>query len=178
MNMLKTRLFALALAGLCSVAWPCRAAMVDDDFDDEAKPWQEIEVQLPAFPDEANLIPFTVSAATDNKFLIDANSLSVGADEVIRYTLVVVSSAGARNISYEGMRCSTVERRIYALGRPDQTWSKARTSKWSKIQGGANNPHVELYRNFFCTVGAKPIRNAGDAREVLRRGGSESAFRP
>ena len=36
----------------------------------------------------------------------------------LRFTLVIVSPSGARNVSYEGMNCSTGERRLYAFGRP------------------------------------------------------------
>lgn len=144
------------------------AADFDKEFDE--KSWVEIEVQLPSFPEKGNLIPFRVGAISDTKYLIDGNSLSVGADGVIRYALVVVSSEGAQNISYEGMRCATAERRFYAFGRSDQTWSKARNNQWVKIQGSSNSHHVELYFNHFCSAGIVSVRNAEDARRVLRNG--------
>lgn len=140
----------------------------DKEF--EEKPWAEIEVQLPAFPEKGNLIPFRVGAISDTKYLIDGNSLSVGADGVIRYTLVVVSSEGAQNTSYEGMRCSTAERRFYAFGRSDKTWSKARSNQWVRIQGGSNNHYVDLYTSYFCSIGTTSLMNSEDARRVLRNG--------
>jgi len=151
-----------------------------ESFDNEyeERPWAEIEVQLPAFPEKDKLITFRVGAVTDVNYLIDSNSLSVGSDGVIRYTLVVVSSSGAQNISYEGLRCATAERRYYAFGRSDKTWSKARSNQWVKIQGSTNNHHVELYSNYFCTIGAPAIRNADDARRSLRYGGQPAATRP
>jgi hypothetical protein len=139
--------------------------------DDEEKQWTEIEVQLPDYPQKENLIPFRVGAIDDTQYLIDGTTLSVGSDGVLRYTLVVISSAGAENVSYEGMRCATAERRFYAFGRSDKTWSKARSNPWVKIQGSSNNHHVELYSNYFCTVGAASITSADDARRVLRSGG-------
>ncbi|MFZ4535062.1 CNP1-like family protein [Propionivibrio sp.] len=165
--------FALALALLS-------AQSLADSFDNqyEEKPWAEIEVQLPAFPEKADLIPFQVGAITDTKYLIDGNSLSVGSDGVLRYTLIVISSAGAQNISYEGLRCATAERRFYAFGRSDKTWSKARRNQWVKIQGDSNNHHVELYANYFCSVGTALIKNADDARRALRYGGKPLAARP
>ena len=161
--------FALVLA---SQSAHSLAESFDNEY--EEKPWAEIEVQLPAFPDQNNLIPFQVGAMSDTKYLIDGNSLSVGSDGVLRYTLVVISSAGAQNISYEGLRCATAERRFYAYGRSDKTWSKARSNQWVKIQGSTNNHHVELYSNYFCTVGAAYVRNADDARRVLRSGGQSA----
>ncbi|MBV5342254.1 CNP1-like family protein [bacterium] len=145
------------------------AADFDKEF--EEKSWAEIEVQLPSFPEKGNLIPFRVGAISDTKYLIDGNSLSVGADGVIRYALVVVSSEGAQNISYEGMRCATAERRFYAFGRSDKTWSKARSNQWVRIQGSSNNHHVELYFNRFCSAGITSVTSAEDARRVLRSGG-------
>ena len=145
------------------------ASGFDNEF--EEKPWVEIEVQLPAFPQIENLVAFKVGAASDTQFKIDSQSLSVGADAVIRYTLVVVSSAGAENISYEGMRCTTGERRFYAFGRSDGTWSKARNTQWMKIQGSSNNHHVELFVNYFCSFGAPTLTSADDAVRALRNGG-------
>ena len=163
--------FTLALTSL-------PAHSLADGFDNEyeEKPWAEIEVQLPAFPEQNNLIPFQVGAMADTKYLIDGNSLSVGSDGVFRYTMLVISSAGAQNIIYEGLRCATAERRFYAYGRSDKTWSKARNNQWVKIQGSTNNHHVELYTNYFCPVGAAYIRNADDARRVLRSGGQSAVI--
>ena len=157
-------LFSFVLQSVSS--W---ASGFDNDF--EEKPWVEIEVQLPAFPQNENLVPFKVGAASDTQFKIDSKSLSVGADAVIRYTLIVDSSAGAENISYEGMRCTTGERRFYASGRSDGTWSKARNTQWTKIQGTSNNHHVELFVNYFCNTGAPTIASTDDALRALRNGG-------
>ena len=145
------------------------AAGFDDAY--EEKTWSEIEVQLPAFPEQGKLIQFQVGAVFDTKYMIDGESLSVGADGVLRYTVVVESSAGARNISYEGMRCATSERRFYAFGQPDKMWSKAKSNQWVKIRGTTNNHHVELFTAYFCQNGPNSIRDASDMLRVLRQGG-------
>jgi len=149
----------------------------DPDKDIDAKPWAEVEAQLPAYPDKQDLIPFTVGAVKDVKYFIDAKSLSVGSDRVIRYTLVVVSSAGAQNVSFEGMRCDSAERRVYAFGHADGTWSKARSNQWVRIQGNSNNHNVELYTNYFCAVGATEITSAESAGRSLRSGGQSGIKR-
>lgn len=157
--------FPLVLA-LCQL--PALAGSFDEDF--EEKPWEEAAVQLPPFPEEANLIPFRVGVLTETRYLLDGNSLSVGSDGVVRYTVLVVSGSGAQNVSYEGMRCATAERRLYAFGRSDKTWSKARNNQWVKIRGGSNNHIVELFANYFCKPGAPALTGADDARRVLRGG--------
>lgn len=142
------------------------AAVGEDEFDE--KPWAEIEVQLPAFPEQENLIPFRVGSVSDKRFMIDEKSVSVGSDGVIRYVLVVISDAGGRTISYEGMRCATRERRLYAFGRDDKTWSKARSEKWMKIRGNTNQYPVALYSDYFCAPEASVIFRASDAVRRLK----------
>jgi hypothetical protein len=162
-------LFAVFGIMLLTSPKPVFPALFDDEFD--AKPWQEIEVGLPAFPEPENLIPFEVGAVRNMRFLIDEKSISVDGDEVVRYSLVVISSSGARNVSFEGMRCLTGERRVYAFGQADKTWSKARNDKWMRIHGGNDSHHVALFSDYFCTVGQRAIMTPEDAVRILRQGG-------
>ncbi|MCL2829180.1 MAG: CNP1-like family protein [Betaproteobacteria bacterium] len=144
--------------------------------DDEEVPWQEEDVSYPAPPQDQHLLPFYVSPTTNNRFLIDEESLSVKEDGVIRYTLVVISSEGARNVSYEGIRCATGERRIYAFGRSDGVWSKARSSAWHRIQKKEmNRYHDALNAEYFCTPG-NSVDSVEKARAVLRNGGNSEAI--
>jgi hypothetical protein len=143
----------------------------DSDEDDEVRPWQEVAVQLPAAPLQENLLPFYVSAATNNEFYVDGASLSVGADGVVRYVLVVQTQGGARNVTYEGLRCETKERRLYASGRPDGTWARSRNDEWRRIQNMATNRHhAALIFDYFCPSGAI-VRDVAEARDALLRGG-------
>lgn len=131
--------------------------------------WQEVEWQLPAAPLAKNLLPFYVSAATSNRFLIDAASLSVGSDGVVRYTLLVLTPEGARNVGFEGMRCETRERRIYASGRLDGSWSRSRSKQWSRIQDAASNRHhAALFLGYFCPDGIM-ARSVDEILEALKR---------
>ena len=155
-----------------------RGVRNNGDFEEEEqKTWAEVEVQLPAFPEEENLISFKVGAVDDVQYAIDSQSLSIGTDEVIRFALVTVSSMGAKSISYEGMRCVTAERRYYASGRPDKTWSKARSNQWFKIKGGSSSHHFELFSNYFCPIGSAFVTSAEEAVKSLRRGGISNARR-
>jgi hypothetical protein len=146
-------------------------SFADYDPDAEEKPWEEMAATLPAFPEKGNLIPFTVGAVSDTRFYVDGASITIGADGVVRYTLVVVSSEGAETVSHEGLHCATRERRFYAFGRSDRTWSKPRSSQWVRIQGTSNNPHVELYSTNFCAYNIVSVASPEEARRVLRNGG-------
>lgn len=146
-------------------------ALAEFDEDYESKQWQEIEVQLPAAPRKETLLPFYVSATTENQFYVDGATLSVGSDGVVRYVLVVQTPQGVRNVTYEGMRCETRERRIYASGRADGAWSKARKNEWVRIQDVyANRQHAALFLEYFCPIGTI-VRDVDEARNALRQGG-------
>lgn len=145
--------------------------MADSDEDDEVRPWKEVAVQFPAAPVQGNLLPFYVSAATNNEFYVDGASLSVGTDGVVRYVLVVQTPGGARNVTYEGLRCETKERRLYASGRPDGTWAESRNDEWLRLQNmAANRHHAALAFDYFCPSGVI-VRDAAEARDALLRGG-------
>lgn len=155
---------------LLAAMFASAAVLADFEEDYESKQWQEIEVQLPAAPKQESLLPFYVSAATENRFFIDGATLSVGNDGVVRYVLLVLTPQGARNVTYEGMRCETRERRIYASGRQDGTWSKARKNEWVRIQEVyANRQHAALFLEYFCPIG-NIVQNAAEARNALIKG--------
>lgn len=144
---------------------------------DEKQPWTEIQYQLPPPPDPKRLIPIDVGSLTENRFAIDEQSVNYGADDVIRYTLVVTSPGGARNVSYEGMRCATAERRLYAFGRADGSWSKARNDQWVRIsENNLNRHHAALFKDYFCTPGGM-VFDTETARQVLPKGNPAAVVR-
>ena len=135
---------------------------IDEEDKQDEKEWK---VELPPFPEEANLLSFYVSPIQTQQFAIDEASLAVGTHEV-RYTLVATSSSGAKNISYEGIRCNGGKYRRYAIGRSDSTWYLSHRDEWLDIQyREANRPQASLVLNFFCQD--KSI--AGAPKDILFR---------
>ncbi len=150
---------ALAITSLPGVSW-------SQEHSDTDKAVAEFEWQLPATPVSDNLQPFYVSLTTRQSFAIDTKSLSVDSDGVVRYTVIGTSTGGAKNISYEGIRCSSAEKRIYAIGHTDGSWTRARDSEWQPIAfKGANLQHAELAQNYFCESG----RIAGKLDQILQK---------
>jgi hypothetical protein len=136
---------------------------------DQDKPWVEVAAQLPAYPKAENLIPFNVTSASRNTYFVDAESISVGADNVIRYTVVIEAAGGARNVSFEGLRCESAERRLYAYGHPDGTWSKARNAGWEDIKLRSQLSYRKaLYEDHFCIFGVR-VKDSKEAVRNLRR---------
>ncbi len=142
---------------------------------EETVEWRELEAATPAFPRPENLREFYVSAVATNKYLIDSSTLAVGGDGVVRYVLVVRAAGGAENISFEGIRCEERSWKLYATGRADGQWSKARISEWRPIENKpVNRHHAALSRDFFCPDG-NPIASADEGRNALRLGKNPNA---
>ncbi|MBI1890006.1 MAG: CNP1-like family protein [Burkholderiales bacterium] len=164
MNKTSTALLALALSTVGLMAYA--QAKFDEDFDDKDKSWQEIAVQIPAAPKQENLLPFFAGPTSNFSFAIDAKSLSIGLDGVVRYTLLAKSSGGAENISYEGIRCLSMEKKVYAFGHKDGRWTRSRRDQWEPISRTvANAQHATLARDFFCMGQVV----SGSADEILER---------
>jgi len=127
------------------------AQSFEEDFEGD-KPWKEVEAKLPRYPKPESLLSFQVSPAIPLSYFIDAESITPGPDGVVRYSLVVRSPSGAENVTFEGMRCTTRERKLYAFGRPDNTWSRNRHALWEPITVGVRQAEhrLILYKEFFC----------------------------
>lgn len=139
----------------------------DADFDEDRKPWKEIEARIPSSPRTGDLVPFEAGAASPHRFYVDARSLSVGDDGVVRYTLVIKAAGGATNVTYEGIRCELRQQKYYALGRADGNWVRARNPQWRRIEHqDVNRHHSVLYADFLCP-GKQPVKSVRDVLQML-----------
>ncbi|SEL10443.1 CNP1-like family protein [Nitrosovibrio tenuis] len=163
----------LLLCSVPAIASPTAYAqkdVADYEFENE-KPWIEIQAQLPPYPQTENLLQFDAGPASANSHYVDAPSISLGEDNVVRFSLVTKSPSGAMNVSYEGIRCQTAEKRTYAYGRNNNTWIQARMSKWVNLENIAQNyPQRALYRYFFCPLGVDMVRDTDEAIRALKAG--------
>jgi hypothetical protein len=163
----------LLAAGFLALAGPAAGQKFYGDkkygeFYEEEKIWVEQEAKLPDFPKTQNLIEFDAGAATRNRHYVDGSTLSVGEDGVVRYAVVVRTSGGATNVNYEGIRCSAKERKLYATGRNDDTWTYSRTKEWQPIRPGSYQ--AVLYKDYFCPRHVN-IYKAEEGVDALKRGG-------
>ncbi len=138
--------------------------LVDADPD-----WKEAAVEMPAPPQAAGLRAFDIGSTSPNAFFVDEQSVTVGEDRVVRYTLVVRTPGGAENVTFEGIRCATGERRIYASGRKDGTWTPMKSSEWQPISvNNYNRPRAALAYDYFCDGPAAP-RDRKHALQLLEQ---------
>jgi len=87
---------------------------------------------------------------------------------------VARSPEGAETVTYEGMRCSERQFRIYAIGT-GSGWTRV-DKPWRPILLPSLQPWEEvLYREVFCPLGDL-VRDRAEAvaalREANRRGGA------
>lgn len=160
-------------AGLMAFAWTAAAQTFYGDkkygeFYEEEKKWVEQEAKLPDFPKPENLIEFDAGAATSNRYYVDGSTLSVGGDGVVRYVLVIRTSGGATNVNFEAIRCDARERKLYATGRNDNSWAKARIREWQAIRPGS---YQAILSNYFFCPNRVAIYKAEEGVDALKRGG-------
>jgi hypothetical protein len=128
---------------VATVAPLCHAQQTDQEENPETP------LQLPSPPQADNLLMFYKNSA--QTFMIDTKSLLITKEGIIRFSMVATSNSGAKNISHEGIRCATSEKKLYALARTDGSWSKVREPSWSHIYGNSyNNHHSILASDYFC----------------------------
>ena len=123
----------------------------------------------PAPSKRGELIEFSIGPTSEFRFFVDAGTLTVDNEGVVRYVLVARSPSGVENVSFEGMRCVTNEYRIYALGR-DGAWVGRPTDWRSMDVKTVTRWHHELATNYFCPQ-REPITNAREGVVALRQGG-------
>jgi hypothetical protein len=108
---------------------------------------------------------------TRNRFFIDAPSILLGNDGVVRYTMVVQNTTGARTVTFEGIRCSAASQRYYALGQSDGTWSPARSGDWRQFDTeDRTRPQAVLFFDVFCPGRRIPVHTIKEAIERLKSG--------
>lgn len=167
----------LLVAGFMALVGPVAGQQFYGDkkygeFYEEEKKWVELEARLPDYPKLQDLIEFDAGAAANNRYFVDGSSLSVGADGVVRYVVVVKASGGATNVNFEGIRCRAKERKPYAFGRNDNTWARSRTQEWLPIRPGSYQ--AVLFKEYFCPRNSV-IFKTEEGVDALRRGGHPEA---
>ncbi len=126
-------------------------------------------LRLPAAPPAAgaDLLRVPMPAGSNLRFMVDAGSVVVEPRGVVRYTLVVQSPSGFRNVSYEGLDCAGDSWHTYATwSQAESRWVLAHARAWRSIDLQSNTEvHAVLERDYWCSGPA----TLGDAARLVRR---------
>lgn len=137
--------------------------------EERLKQSEEVVVAPPPL-ERAALVELQLETPTDFRYFVDAASLSIGADRIVRYSLVARSPSGVETITFEGLRCSG-EYRVYAVGRPgDGGWS-GRPGQWRAVPRDPRSGQSALLRSYFCPARNTAIQSAAEGAGALRAGG-------
>lgn len=104
--------------------------------------WKEGEVAAPPAYDVSRLIPIESARSSSLALGIDPNTLSAGADGVVRYVLVATSPQGTHTALFEGIRCGSAEFRTYARRNADSDWVPAAKSTWQSLFATLPSAHA------------------------------------
>lgn len=149
----------------------------------EGEAWQERQINLPPWPQDGDLVEFRLddpAAPISFRYFIDGRNLSVGSDGVVRYTLVAQSASGARNVTYEGLRCTAQGVfRVYAYGSA-KSFTPIEGEEWQTIiRRPGDELHRELHGFFLCgprTFEPRPLKDMIRALKGQIRGRENAGF--
>jgi hypothetical protein len=139
----------------------------------DGKQWQEEAVSMPAWPRDADLVEIKIDGPTDDlRHAIDIRNLATGNDGVVRYTLVTESRSGARNVSFEGLRCTPKGRfKRYAYGSDSRFLPTRDTEQWQAIDERSRDRfRYELWRHYLCVPRLFKPRDRKDQVRMLKSG--------
>jgi hypothetical protein len=161
-------LFALALA--FALTGPALAQYANDDRAD----WREDQVPAPpAYTTEASrLIAIEMHSGASVKVAIDPATITVNlATGIVRY-VVVARGVSAVNASYEGIRCTTGEYKVYARQTEGQPWTPSSEARWKPMFGQTGivtSYPARLARDGLC-MGTTVRRTVAEMVRELRTG--------
>jgi hypothetical protein len=129
--------------------------------------WKEVDVPPPPAFRLQGLIPLDLPGST-LRFGVDATSVTLGADGIVRYVVVASSPTGTVNAMYEGLRCGTAEVKTYARHNPDSGWAPVESPQWRPLHGNSQSRHSLIIARTGACVGQGPNRSAATIVKDLR----------
>ena len=148
-----------------------RESALDDfgQFDERlVEQWKELGVAPPAYPNDPNLIAVRMPATYTLKVYLDEKSISLAQDGISRFTFVIESTSGSRNVFFEGYDCGTREYKTYANGTPEKTFEPIKKPKWERVPYYDTNAfRFQLMRYYVCDPNS--LTTALSAQDLIHR---------
>ena len=140
------------------------------------EPAGEIATELPPFPRAENMVELDRGLFEGGvRVFLDSEALSQPAPDVVRYTILLVSSAGMGNLFYESINCDRDEWRTLAFGTRAGGFEAIRQPRWRTLDAGASTGHRRaLARYYVCSLGRRLADRAEDLRRRLLKPGPAS----
>ncbi|MES2186539.1 MAG: CNP1-like family protein [Pseudomonadota bacterium] len=128
-------LVTLACTGLLLCTGPATAGVLmgppEGGYKEDAAP------PPPAYSIDKT-IPIELPPGSNLSFGVDPETVTLGADGIVRYVVVARSTAGsAVSASYEGIRCASAEVKVYARHYTDGNWRPVAEPVWQSLYDAA-----------------------------------------
>ena len=135
----------------------------------ERPEWVEQTITTaPAYSSD-HLLPLDMPPNVSVRFGIDPQTVTVDADGVVRYVVVMRNASGSESAFYEGIRCETREIKSYARHGTNGDWVFMDKTKWRGFTDPAPSQHAQVFaRQAVCKDGGYLAQK--DIIEALRKG--------
>ena len=141
-----------ALALMCFSFFLVPAVHSQPAFDEPE--WAEKQVPPPPAFDMKKLVAVDVPGSA-LAYGVDPASIQISnKDGIVRYVMVATSTSGARNVMYEGLRCSTGEFKTYSRYSPEGEWKPVTDAQWRSVFGNMPSKHALRFAKAGACDGA------------------------
>jgi len=120
---------------LCAIA-------VQAQYAPDKPDWVEDKVAAPPAYSKEQLIPIDMPPYVSMQIGVDATTVSVGRDGVVRYVVVMRNASGSTTAAYEGIRCTTDEVKTYARINATDNWVTVIDPQWKAINDNLPSKHA------------------------------------
>ncbi len=127
--------------------------------------WKESEAGAPPAFSRNKLIAIEMPRYVSSRVAVDPATLSISADGVVRYVVVISNASGSIDAMHEGIRCATDEVKTYARYGPSGQWTPSTEPQWQDMNGRLPSKHaLALARQGLCDGHSTP---AGAVRAMI-----------
>lgn len=149
---------AMSLALMTTLPALAQFRLIDPD-----ETWIEAEIPPPPAYSTQKLIKVEGPAASSLKFGVDPATISIGPDYVVRYVIVLQGPAAVTAV-YEGIRCNTGSKRVYARRNGDSDWETVKEDWMPLNQSSATKYAWNMARDGVC-IG---VATNNSVRDIVR----------
>lgn len=165
--MLSSRFALKAGLGLSLTACLSFSAHAQFSLLDNETPWQETTAVAPPALSGKTPIPLESPPGSELRFGIDPDSISIVDGQVVRYT-VMMQGPSARTVVYEGIRCSTAEKRVYARQNGGASEWVLTEETWQPLSQSASSAYAKELMRYGLCLGNGTNRSVRDIVRDLR----------
>ena len=133
--------------------------------------WTEDKAMQPPAYSADKLLPIEMPAYVTLKVGVDPSTVSVGADGVVRYVVVMRNSSGSLNAAFEGIKCTEGEVKTYArVSGAGSRWIALEQPEWKPMTDNLPSRHAFAIAKQGACNGRTANGKPQDIIRTLQRG--------